>query len=79
MQGTMSENLCEAPREMRIRGERRTPPRWSANLWLDMANPRLCEDESTFEASQCRHISKRRYELQTEGNPILHSCGMKSS
>ena len=69
MQGKMSDNLCEALVKMSIRAERRTAPRWSANLWLNMANPRLCEDESMCEASKCRPISKRRYGMEAEGNP----------
>jgi hypothetical protein len=52
MQGTMSNNLCEALRKMQIRGKRQIPPGGSANLWSDMANPRLCEDESVFEISK---------------------------
>ena len=65
----MSDNLCEALMKMPIRAERRTAPRWSANLWLNMANPRLCEDESMCEASKCRPISKRRYGMEAEGSP----------
>jgi hypothetical protein len=69
MQGTMSENLCEALMKMPIRAERRTAPRWSANLWLNMANPRLCKDKSMCETSKCRPISKRRYGMEAEGSP----------
>jgi len=68
MQGTMSNNLCEALREMQIRGERQTPPRRSANLWSGMVNPRLCKDESVYETSPIATISKWRYGMRkTEG------------
>ena len=51
MQGTMSNNLCEALRKMQIRSERRTLPRRSANLRLGMATSRSFERESVFEVS----------------------------
>ena len=78
MQGRMSGNLYEALMKRPIRAERRTAPRWSADLWLDMANPRLCKDEPMCEASKRRSISKRRYGMEAEGNSLDHLKGMKS-
>ena len=77
MQGTMSKNLCEAPRTMQIRS---TPqlPRRSANLWSDMDTPRLCEEESVLEISRALTISKRRYGMEAEGSPISEIDRMKS-
>jgi hypothetical protein len=69
MQGTMSDNLCEALRKTQIRSECRTLPRRSANLWSGMANPRLCEDEPVLEVSIFLSTSKRQYGMETEGNP----------
>jgi len=70
MQWTMSKKLCEAPRKMQTRDERRTSPRGSANLWLDKVKPKLCEVESVFEVSTYIDISKRRYGMEVKGNPI---------
>lgn len=78
MQGTKSNNLCEAPREMSIRDKRRMYPRGSANLWSNMVNPRWFEDESVQETSLRDSISKRRYGIQTEGNLKRMVSGMKS-
>ena len=70
MRGTMSNKPCEALRTMQIRSTSQLPRR-SANLWSDMANPRLCEDESVCEISIFRSISKRRYGMETGGNPVV--------
>lgn len=47
MQGTMSKNLCEAWVKRRVRDTSQSP-RWLAYLWLDMATPRWCEEESVL-------------------------------
>ena len=79
MQWIMSNKLCEAPVKMQIRGERRTPPIWSANLWLGMVKPRLFEVESVFEISLCSAISKRRYGMEVEGNSVSYFDRVKSN
>ncbi|MHC4752496.1 MAG: hypothetical protein ACYTFW_21820 [Planctomycetota bacterium] len=77
MQGTKSDSLCEALRIMQIRS---TPqlPRRSANLWLDMVKPKLCEVESALEVSTLSLTSKRRYGVKVEGNFVGVHNGMKS-
>lgn len=67
MQGTMSNNLCEALRIRQIRSTSQLPRR-SAYLRSDMVTPRLCEEESVLEVSIGRNISKRRYGMETEGS-----------
>jgi hypothetical protein len=78
MQGTMSENLYEALKKMQIRSTLQLPRR-SANLWSDMTKLRLCNAESAFEISIQQGISKQRYVMQTEGNPITAIDRMKSN
>ncbi len=79
MQRTMSNNLCEAPMKRSIRGKRQTHPRGSAYLRRDKVNPRLLKDESVYETSIRKSISKWRYGIQMEGNSQKNSMGMKSS
>ena len=79
MQWTMSNKLCEAPVKMQIRCERRTPPRRSANLWLDMVKPRLFKVESVLEVSLLSAISKRRYGMEVEGNSVVLHDRVKSN
>jgi hypothetical protein len=78
MQGTMSKNLYEALMKMQIRGTLQLPRR-SANLWSDMTKLRLCKAESAYEISIQQGISKQRYGIQTEGNPITAIDRMKSN
>ena len=78
MQWTMSNKLCEAWVERRIRDTSQLP-RWFAYLWLDMVNPKLCEGESVFEISIPESISKRRYGMQAEGNPTHYWWDEKQS
>ena len=78
MRGKMSNNLCEAWVKRRVRDTSQLPRRL-AYLWLDMVTPRLCKGESVFEASIFATISKRRYGMETEGNPIGHCDRMKSN
>jgi len=78
MQGTRSNNLCEALRKMQIRCQRRRQSRGSANLWLDKVKSRLCKIESVFDASRMASVSKRRYGTQREGNPIILFDRVKS-
>ena len=73
----MSKNLCEAWVKRRVRDTSQSP-RWLAYLWLNMATPRWCEEESTLEFSKLQTISKRRYGMETEGNPVMPPNGMKS-
>lgn len=79
MRWTRSNKPCEAPRIMQIRDQCRRPPRWSANLWLGMVKPRLCEVESVFEASSVLTISKRQYGMEAVGNPTQSVGWMKST
>jgi hypothetical protein len=44
-----------------------------------MANPRLCEDKSAFEVSTIWFISKRRYGMKAEGNPVAGLDRVKSN
>jgi len=77
VRGKTSNNLCEAWVKRRVRDTSQLPRRL-AYLWLDMVTPRLCKGESVFEASIFATISKRRYGMETEGNPIGHCDRMKS-
>lgn len=79
MRGKVSENLCEAPMIMRIRGKRRIPPGRFANLWSNKVKSRSCKVESVYETSEGMSISKRRYGIQAEGSPIGNRYGMKNS
>ena len=72
--GSQSKNLCEAWVERRIRDTSQSPG-WFAYLWLGKATS---AKESMFDVSIATIISKRRYGMKAEGNPVFHLDRMKS-
>ena len=77
MQWKMSKKLYGAWVKRRVRVTPQTPRRL-AYLWMDMIKPKLFEVESVFETPIFPIISKRRYGMKAEGNPVFHLDRMKS-